>query len=358
MGVMPDWSGQYLLRRSIYVLAAAMAAGLVSGAARGVPLVDRRYRETAFARSDSLPETDGIHLIGISAARIFMERGTGKVLDARSPELYAAGHLPGAIDCYVYDSDRFLPPVLKAAPLSEPLMVYCNGEDCEDSRFLAQSLQELGYRRIYIYTGGFGEWSRLGLPVTAGGDSTAVPVSLDLRSLTDPGRLLPSAVWLWADLLILVCGLAVFFLLLRTGGGGAVRWGVRFVGLVFIAASLHKIAAAQEFGRVIENYRIVPWFAINFIALILPWVELFCGLLLVTGVFRPAASLIVLGLTAVFILSVGFNMIRGLEFDCGCFGSVHTPPWRILVRDAGLFLLCLPGLTGRGGWTNKKRRIA
>ena len=135
------------------------------------------------------------------------------------------------------------------------------------------------------------------------------------------------------------------------------RWGVRFVGLMFIAASLHKIAAAQEFGRVIENYRIVPWFAINLLALVLPWIELICGLLLVSGILRPAASLIVLGLTAVFILAVGFNMLRGLEFDCGCFGSVHTPPWRILVRDAGLFLLCLPGLFGSCGRTNVKRKI-
>jgi len=53
----------------------------------------------------------------------------------------------------------------------------------------------------------------------------------------------------------------------------------------------------------------------------LPWLELVCGLSLLTG-FWPESTLgVILLLMAVFLAATGQAWVRGLEIDCGCFGT-------------------------------------
>ena len=41
-------------------------------------------------------------------------------------------------------------------------VLYCNGGDCEDSQLLASKLLALGYRNVFDYRGGVGDWKRNG----------------------------------------------------------------------------------------------------------------------------------------------------------------------------------------------------
>ncbi len=93
------------------------------------------------------------------------------------------------------------------------------------------------------------------------------------------------------------------------------------VGVVFIYASLDKIAHPAEFAGIVNNYRILPHQLINLTAIILPWLELAAGLLLVFGLFSRGSSLIISLLLVVFIAAIGFNLARGLDFNCGCFST-------------------------------------
>ena len=67
--------------------------------------------------------------------------------------------------------------------------------------------------------------------------------------------------------------------------------GIRLLlGFVFIYASIHKIAHPADFAQDIYNYRMMPHWTINFMALVMPWLELFCGVLIVAGpLFRGSA---------------------------------------------------------------------
>lgn len=113
------------------------------------------------------------------------------------------------------------------------------------------------------------------------------------------------------------------------------------LGGLFIYASLDKIARPHDFARIIYDYRLVPDFAVYWIALILPWFEMICGLLLVSG-FMVRTTTILLGLLlVVFISALSFNALRGLDISCGCFTVSDTGQgsllWYIL-RDL-LFLI-------------------
>lgn len=93
------------------------------------------------------------------------------------------------------------------------------------------------------------------------------------------------------------------------------------VGVVFIYASLDKIAHPAEFAGIVNNYKILPHQLINITAIILPWIELVAGLLLVFGLFSRGSSLIISLMLVVFIAAIGFNLARGLDFNCGCFST-------------------------------------
>ena len=78
-------------------------------------------------------------------------------------------------------------------------------------------------------------------------------------------------------------------------------------------------------------------------AIILPFVELVAGLALVLGVFPRSAAFIINGMLLVFIAILSINLIRGHEFNCGCFsvkeaGYINASgQW--IVRDIIYFIM-------------------
>ena len=116
-----------------------------------------------------------------------------------------------------------------------------------------------------------------------------------------------------------------------------------FLGCIFIFASIEKISAPEAFATSVEAYKLVPYPLINMFALIIPWLELVCGLLLVVGMASRASAILLSGLLVMFIAGIMLAMFRGLNIDCGCFGPEHASPvgWMKVFEDGGLLLLCL-----------------
>jgi len=109
------------------------------------------------------------------------------------------------------------------------------------------------------------------------------------------------------------------------------------VGLVFIYASIEKITSPAYFAGTIQNYQIIPDSMINIAAIILPWLELICGFLLITGLWHRSAAFIISLLMTIFILAIISAIIRGLDIECGCFGAGTSANWTRIIED--IFLL-------------------
>lgn len=101
----------------------------------------------------------------------------------------------------------------------------------------------------------------------------------------------------------------------------AARW---ILGLIFIYASFHKIVSPAEFAKALYGYDLFPAALINLIAIITPFLELVTGLALILGFYPRSAALIVNALLLVFIAVLSINLIRGHEFDCGCFSAAKA----------------------------------
>ncbi len=130
----------------------------------------------------------------------------------------------------------------------------------------------------------------------------------------------------------------------------AVLIGRLVLGAVFIAAAGPKIMDPPSFAHMIANYRLFPPALVHAAALVLPWIEILCGLALVSGLFWKTAAKLVGGMLLVFILAIGTNLARGRAVQCGCF-DVHAAEkshaeligemrW-VLVRDAALLAVAV-----------------
>ena len=109
------------------------------------------------------------------------------------------------------------------------------------------------------------------------------------------------------------------------------------IGLIFIYASLEKIAYPAYFAVSVQNYQLIPDYFTNIIAVVLPWLELYCGILVLIGYWHQAGAAIVSLLNIVFIMALTSAVFRGLDIDCGCYGAGSSVNISRIIED--LFLL-------------------
>ncbi len=114
------------------------------------------------------------------------------------------------------------------------------------------------------------------------------------------------------------------------------------LGLLFVAASIDKIADPVSFAKAIEHYKLLsPDFCL-IAATILPWIELLCGLSILFGVFERGAALILTVLLVLFTVAIIVALLRHLDIACGCFTrdpSAQKLGWEKLIENTGWIIL-------------------
>ena len=114
---------------------------------------------------------------------------------------------------------------------------------------------------------------------------------------------------------------------------------------IFIYAAVGKLLNPADFADNVAGFRILPLWSVNFFAIILPWIEIICGISLLIGIGVRSSGLLLIGLNIMFIAAAISAMARGLSIDCGCFtlSKAHdNVGWNLIIRDIVFILLCLP----------------
>jgi len=108
-------------------------------------------------------ETDTPILVAISleqAKELYDENVL--FIDARDEGYYSAGHIKNAL------KNAFLMELVMSIEERQnkgtSLVVYCGDPGCGDSEDLAYNLQDLGFAKLYVFKGGWVEWSKAGYP--------------------------------------------------------------------------------------------------------------------------------------------------------------------------------------------------
>jgi len=134
------------------------------------------------------------------------------------------------------------------------------------------------------------------------------------------------------------------------------------LGLFFVVAALPKLADPPSFAHMIYNYRLAPGSLVNAAALVLPWLELTCGVALILGIWSRSAAAVIGGLLFLFVVAISLNLLRGHAIDCGCFDvrdagksvAERLADMRMaIVRDVGMLLMVAQIL-----WAGARREAA
>lgn len=112
--------------------------------------------------------------------------------------------------------------------------------------------------------------------------------------------------------------------------------GIRlFLGLVFLASSLPKLAAPADLRRALRNYQLLPLRLVRPVATWLPRAELALALALLVGIATPLTATLAAAALLVFSGAVVINLARGRKIECGCFSgsSPREITWRLVLQD-------------------------
>lgn len=79
-------------------------------------------------------------------------------IDARSPQDYQDGTIPGAIHVPAAADAPFRRMMLGHLPADTPLVVFCGSSDCRLDRLLARGLLDDGFTDVRLLAGGYEAW--------------------------------------------------------------------------------------------------------------------------------------------------------------------------------------------------------
>jgi|WetSurMetagenome_2_1015567.scaffolds.fasta_scaffold347693_2 rhodanese-related sulfurtransferase len=152
------WAKKNLLEIAV-ILLAAVVFGLGRNYLSQTPLLLFRAHAKAIK-----PDEVRIHFSDADAELVSqMGNSPGTMLlDARPPELFSLGFIPGAVNLPVATFAASLPPLLPRLRAAHLLIVYCGGPHCPDAADLAIKLFEKGFKDLLIYRGGMQDWQRRG----------------------------------------------------------------------------------------------------------------------------------------------------------------------------------------------------
>jgi len=92
------------------------------------------------------------------------------------------------------------------------------------------------------------------------------------------------------------------------------------LAFLLVWAGLSKLGDPINAYTSLLDYQLpAPKVFLKLVAMVLPWLELLCGLMLLANFHRRLATLTASLLFGVFLIMVGQAAARGLDISCGCF---------------------------------------
>lgn len=107
----------------------------------------------------------GFRLADTADTRKIVQSRSHLIFDARPASDFKAGHLPGAVSLPFESLNSEFQNVAVLLLTGQPVLTYCSGLVCDESFLLTQFLRQQGFTNVVLYSGGYEEWTRAGLPV-------------------------------------------------------------------------------------------------------------------------------------------------------------------------------------------------
>lgn len=157
----------------ILLISAGIGLGLNLVRADRIPYFDQ-WRDLHSGEGPITPpesEPGDPPFVTVNSARIDFNSGSALFIDAREPEEFECGTIPGSVSIPFDnlpdspDLGPYFDSALGGLSLDRRIVIFCSGDECDLSIHVARNMQAVGYTDLAIFFGGSREWERFGLPV-------------------------------------------------------------------------------------------------------------------------------------------------------------------------------------------------
>ncbi len=152
------------------VLAAAVAMAVNVVSPNRIDLIGK-YRSLSSGEGPIVPPTAQAGdppFIDINQAQMEFELGQAKFVDARNPEEFVCGTIPGSVNIPFEnlpegELGKYFDSALAMGSRDREIITFCSGEECDLSLQLARNFKYYGFTNVLIFFGGAREWEKSGL---------------------------------------------------------------------------------------------------------------------------------------------------------------------------------------------------
>lgn len=148
------------LPRALGIVLFGIGAGLTGNqiSPQGLPLI-----------TSPKPAQQAQAFIPLDQAKQLWQTGAALFLDAREPADFATGHIGNSLNLPAQSFAQHFGDLAPLLTPESPLVLYCDGTECELSQRLRESLRQLGYTNTHLLFNGMTAWRQAGLPTAHGG---------------------------------------------------------------------------------------------------------------------------------------------------------------------------------------------
>ena len=107
-------------------------------------------------------------VIELSEARLAHLAHNAIFVDAREASVFSLGHIPGALSLPEGDFEAAFARLEKSLPKDGRIVVYCEGEDCDQAETVSWDLIRKGYTNILYFKKGWDAWEAANYPEEKG----------------------------------------------------------------------------------------------------------------------------------------------------------------------------------------------
>ena len=122
------------------------------------------------AETRNSPVVHDLEIGDIDTVKAIYDSGDALFVDARDGQVFAEGHIKGAVSLPIGLYEEKLEAFIMKYPTSTRIIAYCSGRTCQDSHELAQILLQFDYENVNVFIDGFPAWQKNGYPVETGHD--------------------------------------------------------------------------------------------------------------------------------------------------------------------------------------------
>ena len=150
-----------IFKQAIYIIICSIVIGMSFNYFRtnGIPIIAKPIN--GFSNNSQFAEFV-IEIIDLEIAKKFFYDDV-LFIDARDDISFSEGHIAGAISSIPYDD--LVDNIFINHGFNEPIVIYCDDEECGLSEEFGYQLQAEGFSKIYVFSGGWNQWLMAKLPV-------------------------------------------------------------------------------------------------------------------------------------------------------------------------------------------------